>query len=157
MRQQNGEDVAAAAKVLNTAKVRMAYDIGTLESIATSWKEASADAVAVEESKRPSMRLEKKAIKLDDNGNELADGPDRDYVQPGGRVKYTITLQNVSTNGASMVDPVLVDRMPDLMDFDISSVLVSAPAGMTHQTPAKNGQYAYCTFDGELAPANTSL
>ena len=152
MRQQNGEDVVAAAKVLNTAKVRMAYDIGTLESIATSWKEASADAVAVEESKRPSMRLEKKAIKLDDNGNELADGPDRDYVQPGGRVKYTITLQNVSTNGASMVDPVLVDRMPDLMDFDISSVLVSAPAGMTHQTPAKNGQHAYCTFDGELAP-----
>ncbi|MEG0491891.1 MAG: SpaA isopeptide-forming pilin-related protein, partial [Clostridia bacterium] len=153
MRQENKAEVHAAAKVLNKAKVRMAYDIGTQEVQATSWKEALANAVAVSEEKIPSMQLHKTSVCINEEGMEV---PTQNAVQPGGKIKYTITLTNVSQNGAEMVDPVLIDQMPSLVDFDIANVAITAPTGVKHSQPAKNGQYAYCTFTGKLAP-NASI
>lgn len=157
MRQDSGEAVIAAKEVTNTAMVRMSYNIGiaTEQEATTEWKSSTASAVTENELELPSGSITKTANKLDDNGAPVPDILNNNYLMPGESVLYTVTFTNNSPNDMPIVDPVIVDLMPDNVEFDAAKIKVSAPDGVTTSRISSNGRYAYAVLTGELKPGGS--
>ena len=142
-RQENDATVTPVATIGNTAAVRLKYNLGGIDSVASGW---TADAASV--SVEPEPPLPKVSI---------TKTCDKSSVKPQDVITYTVELINVSTDGTAMTDPVLIDHVPTLLEYGLSNVTWSTlPAGMTADAPVTNGEYVYVRFHGEL-PAGSSI
>ncbi|MEA4929536.1 MAG: SpaA isopeptide-forming pilin-related protein [Candidatus Limiplasma sp.] len=136
--QDDAATVVPARSFRNKAAVRLQYSLGGVDSLASSWTLDVAQIDTEPEPSMPHMRLTMTADKLN--------------VKPQDVVTYTLTLENVSTDGAALIDPVLLDRMPAVLEYSLANVTWAAlPTGLTADVPVTNGEYLYVKFHGSLA------
>lgn len=138
-RQEDDPSVVPVRSLRNRTAVQLKYNLGGIDSIASGWTADVAAIATTPEPTKPRVTLTLTCDKLS--------------VMPQDVVTYTIVLRNTSADGAVLTDPVLVDLMPNLLEYTPDSMVWSTlPAGITADAPVVNGDYLYAKFHGELAP-----
>lgn len=138
-RQANDEAVTPAKTVINRAAVQLKYNLGGVDSIASGWTTDVAEATVEPEPTLPRVTITKTS--------------DKQSVKPQDQVIYTIEVKNVSTDSAGLVDPVVIDQVPDQLEYKLSDITwATLPAGISADAPAASGAYLYVKFHGTLQP-----
>jgi pilin isopeptide linkage protein/uncharacterized repeat protein (TIGR01451 family) len=138
-RQANDAAVIPARTVENRAAVQLKYNLGGVDSVASGWTTDVAEAAVEPEPTLPRVTITKTS--------------DKQSVKPQDQVIYTIEVKNVSTDSAGLKDPVVIDHIPDQLEYKLSDITwATLPAGITADAPAANGAYLYVKFHGTLQP-----
>ena len=112
--QGSDPDLVLARAIKNTVDLNLSYSLGTSQYSHSSSANASVD-VEINNA-LPKATLTKTATKPRETGYEQSTG---DSLQPGDTVRYILMLTN--TSSLPIPDPVLVDRLPEMVNVDLSS------------------------------------
>jgi pilin isopeptide linkage protein/uncharacterized repeat protein (TIGR01451 family) len=153
--QADGAAVVPARSIQNTVNAKLTYTLGT-QGYDSGWKDSTAAVVVVPDEALPKATLSKSAVKLQvvDGVRTVVTGSADITVQPGDWLRYTVTLTNPSSQ--PMPNPVIVDKLPQMLGVDLANVSVSAPSGLTASPTASytDGSgivYVYANLTGSLA------
>lgn len=138
-RQPNDATVTPAMTIENRAAVQLKYNLGGIDSVSSGWTVDVAEAAVAPEPTLPRVTISKTS--------------DKQSVKPQDQIIYTVEVKNVSTDSAGLVDPVVIDHIPDQLEYKLSDVTwATLPAGITADAPVTNGEYLYVKFHGTLEP-----
>ncbi len=138
-RQANDAAVVPVKTLENRAAVQLKYNLGGVDSISSGWTTDVAEAAVEPEATLPRVTIAKTC--------------DKQSVKPQDQVIYTIEVKNVSTDAAGLVDPIVIDHIPDQLEYKLSDITWGAlPSGISADAPAASGAYLYVKFHGTLQP-----
>lgn len=153
------EPAEQITKIVNTAEAQMNYDTygESGEATAVSQNRSDTDDVLVKEPEVPTVQLTKGVKKKGESAGGTI------YVTKGDTLTYTLTLTNISTNQASMDDPLFLDKLPvGVTVAEVNADSIQVDAGNAAVTPdrtaaftfrgADGSQYLYLPFNGSLKP-----
>ena len=154
-RQTGGEGVLAITKVTNTARATMTYRAWDNQGVQQGRQDQTTD---TKTATSDNFFGELKTAKI-----SVTSTADKETISlDGDVVTYTITLTNDASAGAPMVNPFLVDLLPQGMLLNGANgnvQLTDAPAGVTIENTRSNtseGETALFVFlSGALAPGES--
>ena len=154
-RQTGGEGVLAITKVTNTARTTMTYRAWDNQGVQQGRQDQTTD---TKTATSDNFFGELKTAKI-----SVTSTADKETISlDGDVVTYTITLTNDASAGAPMVNPFLVDLLPQGMLLNGANgnvQLTDAPAGVTIENTRSNtseGETALFVFlSGALAPGES--
>lgn len=151
---KQGEDEQnnTVTAIHNTASAYAAYTLMDKQE-KTVPQNAAVKTPVVESGAMPKASIAKTGVLVDANGADQPVGgaSEYKYLSPGDNVKYTVTAANLASSGdRNLIDPVVLDKLPEIFEPDMSKVTVTAPAGMTPDAPTVKDGYLVCPVEGEL-------
>lgn len=147
-KQQGGEDVQAITKVVNTATSTLKY---------TPWTTTGAKGTQVTDTQGDTAEntfgeVETALVSITKAAEETAVNLD------GGKIHYTVTLNNLQSAKADMQDPFIVDLLPQGTRFVDNSIQIQGEGVELEnsRTETKNGETALFVFlKGNLSPGKS--
>ena len=155
MYQASNAQQAAVKTITNKATATLHYYIefwggDSGESFSTA--EDQADAAVAKARELPLISLTKSGEVLDTDGTPLPDQTQDRTIQPGQQVLYTLTVTNKTTDSTALplMQPMVIDDIPDLLEVEKSGIQVTAPDGAGTAAIDLNGQQLVVSLSGEL-------
>lgn len=158
---QQSEDIDffPVINIKNTAQVKLSVNI-TGEVETSNPVDAVVAITALTSEDRPRAKIEKITYRVDrGSGAEELVGPgyNRPNLLPGDLVRYKVTVTNTSEKELSITDPVIFDKIPNLIELDINNTSVdttNAP-DIVAGDPGQNGEYVFIKTTGKLHKGNS--
>lgn len=149
LQQKSEATMGEVAEVTNKTNVSINYSLipgktGTGENSATVSTPVNPMVIA------PRASIAKSGVLIVD-GREYKVGAGEQYknITPGSTIKYTITVKNVSQEDAAIVDPTVLDVLPDMFEPDMRGIVADAP-GLTLSDTCRQDNRIHLDFDGNF-------
>lgn len=157
MKQTADPTMGEVVKVVNKADVSVAYSLVENHG-ATLNKSATVETPVHSEEIVPRATIQKQGVLVvGTNEYSVGDpGASYQYVTPGMELKYTVTVKNTSLQEADILDPTVLDVLPDLFEPDMGRIQAQG-TGLTLTDTGRTDNKVYLQFEGALPKDGTIL